>query len=385
MDFQLTEEQKMLKEMSHRLAESVFRPLAAQWDREAEPPLPNLKVLAEHGLAGLTLPEEYGGSGGRLLDAALTMEEIARVCPVTAGMILGNCANSEIIVKFGSEEQKRRYLPPLAAGQTLISWAMTEPEAGSAATDLRTRAVLEGDHWILDGTKTFITRATVSNFFIVFARTSEKPGPQPICSFVIEKGTPGFHLGKPERTMGLRGSGSSEVILENCRVSKENRLTVEGQFGRVMEALNIARVLNPCFCLGIAQGAFELARDYIQVRKQFGRELCEFQGLQWMLADMAVKVEAMRLLIYRAAHSFDAGHPEAALHAALAKTYANEAAFEVANAALQLHGAYGYSSEFPLERMVRDVRAFQIAGGSTQILRNTIASLVLKRRFSQRR
>jgi butyryl-CoA dehydrogenase len=384
MDFQLTEEQVMLKNMAHKLGENVFKPLAASWDENEEPPLQNLKTLAENGLAGITIPEEYGGSGGSLFDAMLAMEEISRVCPVTAGMILGNCANSEIILKFGTEEQKRRYLPPIAGGEKLIAWGMTEPEAGSAATELRTKAVSDGDDYLLNGTKIFITRAAIADIFIVFARIGDQPGAKPICSFIVERGIPGFSIGKAERTMGFRGAGSCELVMEGCKISKSSMLTSPGMFSKVMRGLNIARVLNPTFCLGIAQGAFELAKQYSQQRKQFGKELCEFQGIQWMLADMAVKVDAMRLLIYRAAVSVGSDSPDGPLHAAIAKTFSNEAAFEVANMALQIHGGYGYSRDFPLERMVRDVRAFQIAGGSTQILRNLIAALILKRRFSQR-
>jgi alkylation response protein AidB-like acyl-CoA dehydrogenase len=384
MDFQLTDEQRMLKETAHRLAEKVFRPLASRWDENSEPPLPNLTVLAENGFTGITISEEYGGAAGTILDAALAMEEIARVCPVTAGMILGNCANSEIIMLFGTEEQKRKYLPPIAKGEKLIAWGMTEPDAGSAATELKTRAVLSNDHYILKGNKIFITRASVAKLFIIFTRIGDVPGAKGICSFILDRDTPGFTVGKAEKTMGFKGAGSCELILEDCHVPKDNLLTPPGTFGKVMRGLNIARVLNPTFCLGIAQGAFELAKEYSQTRRQFGKELCEFQGIQWMLADMAVKVDAMRLLIYRAAVTVGAGMPEGPLHAAIAKTYANEAAFDVANAALQIHGGYGYSRDFPLERMVRDVRAFQIAGGSTQILRNLIASLILKRKFSQR-
>jgi len=384
MDFELTEEQKLLKDMAHKLAENVFRPLAASWDENSEPPLPNLKVLAEHGLCGITLPEEYGGSSGSLLDVVLVMEEIARVCPVTAGMVLGNCANPEIILKFGTEEQKRKYLPRYARGEDILAWGMTEPGAGSAATELKTKAVPDGDYYLLTGSKIFITRAQIANTFLIFSRIGDDPGSKGICSFLVERGMPGFTIGPPEKTMGFKGAGSCPLYLEDCRVPKENMVTQPGSFRQVMTGLNIARVLNPCFCLGIAQGALELAMEYSQQRKQFGKELCEFQGIQWMLADMAVKVEAMRLLIYRAAISVGSGSSDGPLHAAIGKIFANEEAFAVANAALQIHGGYGYSRDFPLERMVRDVRAFQIAGGSTQILRVVVASRMLKRNFSQR-
>ncbi len=384
MDFEFTEEQKMLKDTCHKLAENVFKPLAARWDENEEPPLPNLPVLAENGLTGVTIPEMYGGAGGSLMDVVIAMEEISRVCPVTAGMILGNCANSEIILKFGSEAQRRNYLPPIAKGEKLIAWGMTEPEAGSAATELKTRAVLDGNDYVINGSKIFITRASVAGLFIIFARVGEEKGSKNICSFLVERDSPGLVIGEPEKTLGFRGAGSCPLSLEDLRVPKDNMLTPVGSFSKVMAGLNIARVLNPCFCLGMAQGALELASKYIQERKQFGKELCEFQGIQWMLADMVVKLDAMRLLIYRAAEAVGSGAPEGPLYAAVGKIYANEAAFEVVNAALQMHGGYGYSRDFPLERMLRDVRAFQIAGGSTQILRIQVASRVLRRRFSQR-
>jgi len=384
MEFELNEEQKMLKQMAHRLANEVFKPLAARWDEKEEPPFPNLKILAENGLAGITIPEKYGGGGGTVFDAVLVVEEIARVCTVTSAMVLGNCTNSEIFVSYGTEAQREKFLPPITKGETLIAWGMTEPNAGSAATELKTRAEEKDGYYVLNGTKIFITRASVSNIFIVFARIGNEPGAKGICSFVVERGTPGFIIGKAEKLMGLRGGGSCELIFEDCKVPKENLITPPGMFGKLMGGLNIARVLNPTFCLGIAEEALELSKKYSQERAQFGKELCEFQGIQWILADMAVKVEAMRLLIYRAAHSISAKSPDGPLHAAIAKTYANEAAFEVANSAIQIHGGYGYSREFPLERMLRDVRAFSIGGGTTQILRNTIASLILKRRFAQR-
>jgi butyryl-CoA dehydrogenase len=385
MDFELTQEQRILKDMAHKLANNVFKPLASRWDENEEEPLPNLPLLAENGLTGITIPEKYGGAGGTLMDAAIVMEEVSRACPVTAGMILASCANSEIVLKFGTEAQCEKYLPSIAKGENLIAWAMTEPDAGSAATELKTRAVQDGDTFVLNGSKIFITRASVAGLFIIFARLGEEMSSKNICSFIVERDTPGLVIGAPEKTLGFRGAGSCPVFLEDLRVSKDAMLTTPGSFSKVMAGLNIARVLNPCFCLGMAQEALELAMKYIQERKQFGRELCEFQGIQWMLADMVVKVDAMRLLIYRAAKAVGSGAPEGPLYAAEAKIFANEAAFEVVNAALQMHGGYGYSRDFPLERMLRDVRAFQIAGGSTQILRIQVAARTLKRRFSQRK
>jgi alkylation response protein AidB-like acyl-CoA dehydrogenase len=380
MDFELDEPLVMLKRMARKLADDVFRPLASRWDEHAEPPLANLRILAANGLAGVTIPEQYGGSGGTVVHAVAAIEEIAHACAVTAAMILGNCVTAEILLKFGSEAQRTRYLPPLARGEQLSCWAMTEPEAGSAATEMRTAARPDGDRYVLSGNKVFITRAAVASFFIIFARVGGVPGAKGITAFIVDRETPGLRLGAPDRHMGLRGGAGAEVILENCRVPRETMLLRPGEFGKLMRGLNQARVLNPAICLGIAQEALDLAVAHTQQRKQFGQPLADFQGVQWMLADMAMKLEAMRLLVYRAAGLIAADAPGAAHQAAIAKAFTTEAAFEVTNTALQLHGGYGYSKEFPLERMLRDVRAFQIGGGSTQILRNRIAASLLKRR-----
>jgi alkylation response protein AidB-like acyl-CoA dehydrogenase len=380
MIFELDEELKLLRETTARMADEVFGPLAARWDRNAEPPLPNLKVLAQSGLAGILIPEEYGGSGATLMHAVVVVEEISRVCASTAGLVLGNAVTSEMLTKFGTPEHCRQWLPPLASGDILSAWAMTESEAGSAANEMQTRAVKDGSDYILNGRKIFITRGAVADIFILFARVGDIPGGKGIAAFLVEKGRPGFAVGQLDHHMGLRGGASCELIVENCRVPESNLLVPPGSFGRLMRGLNVARILNPTLCLGIAQEALNLAVKYSQERRQFGKEISSFQGIQWMLADMAVKVDAMRLLIYRAASSVMQNSPEAPRHAAIAKTYTNEAAFEVTNAALQIHGGYGYSQDFPLERMLRDVRAFQIAGGTTQILRNTIAAQLLNRR-----
>ncbi len=384
MNFQLDEELQMLRETVGKMADNIFRPLAARWDQNAEPPLPNLKVLAESGLLGITIPEEYGGSGGSIMHAVIAVEEIARACPSTAGFILANAVAAELFLKFGTEAHRQKWLPLLANGEVVGAWAMTEPEAGSAATETRTRAVKDGNSYILNGRKVFITRGAIAGVFILFARVGDIPGSRGIAAFLVDKKTPGFSIGQLDHHMGFKGAASCELIIDDCRVSEENLLVPAGSFGRMMRGLTIARILNPTFCLGIAQEALNLAVKYSQERRQFGKEIAAFQGIQWMLADMAVKVEAMRLLIYRAAASVMQDLPEAPFHAAVAKTYANEAAFEVTNAAMQIHGGYGYSQEFPLERMLRDVRAFQIAGGSTQILRNSIAERLLNRRIDQR-
>jgi alkylation response protein AidB-like acyl-CoA dehydrogenase len=378
MLFELDEELRLLQQTALRLARDRFAGKAAHWDRAAEAPLENLKPLAAAGLTGITIAEAYGGSGASILHAVVAMEQIARVCPVTSAFILANCTATELIQQFGAESHKRRYLPPLAAGETTGCWAMTEPGAGSDAGAIGTRAMADGEHFVINGTKCFITRAAIAGFFITFARVGPEPGSKSIAAFIVEKGDPGVRLGRSDLHMGLRGGASAEVIYENCRVATDRMVVAPGSFGRIMKGLNQARVLNPTMCLGIAAEALDLATAYAKERRAFGREIARFQGIQWMLAEMAVKVEAMRALVYRAASMLAAGHPDGPQQAAVAKLYTGRAAFEVVNDALQIHGGCGYSSEFPLERMLRDVRALQLGGGTNEILKNRIAAGMLK-------
>ena len=375
--FELDEEMRLLQASSLRLARERFAAKAAHWDRTATAPLENLKPLAQAGLAGITIDVAYGGSGASILHAVVAMEQIARVCPVTSAFILANCTSTELIQQFGSEAHKQQYLPALAAGETVGCWAMTEAQAGSDAGEMRTRAVAEGDHFVIDGSKCFITRAGVAGFFVTFARVGTEPGSRSIAAFIVERGDPGLRLGRTDLHMGLRGGASAEVVYENCRVPRERMVVAPGSFGRIMKGLNQARVLNPTMCLGIAAEALDLATAYARTRQAFGREIARFQGIQWMLAEMAVKVEAMRALVYGAAALLADGHPRGPQQAAIAKLYTGRAAFEVVNDAMQIHGGYGYSSEFPLERMLRDVRALQLGGGTNEILKNRIAAGLL--------
>ncbi len=378
MLFELDEELLMLRDSAARLARGQFAARAAHWDRTLEAPLENLKPLAEAGLAGITIDAAYGGSGATILHAVVAMEQIARVCPVTSAFILANCTAAELIGQFGTEAHRRRYLPPVAAGEQIGCWAMTEPEAGSAANDMTTRAVAEGDHFRITGTKCFITRAAIASFYVTFARLGDAPGSKGIAAFIVEKGDPGVRLGHLDVHMGLRGGASAEVVYEDCLVPASRMIVPPGSFGRIMKGLNQARVLNPTMCLGIAAEALDLAVAYARERKAFGREIGRFQGIQWMLAEMAVKVETMRTMIYRAAAMLAEGDADGPHVAAMAKLYAGRAAFEVVNDALQIHGGYGYSSELPLERMLRDVRALQLGGGTNEILKNRIAGELLR-------
>jgi len=376
MDFQLTEEQIMLKKMVHDLAEKEFRPNAAKWDEEEKFPWENLRSLARQNLLGVTIPEEYGGGGAGIMEYALIIEEIARVCANTAVIVLGANSVGGRILHFGTEEQREKYLPAIAKGERIGVSAITEPDAGSDVRSIKTIARQNGDHFVINGRKIFITRGAVGEIFVVTLKVA-KEGQEPKPGFmIVEKGNPGFTIGKVEKTLGLRGNPSTELMFDDCVVPGQNLLK-EGELRNVLTGLNIARCGNATVSLGIAQGAFEEALKYSQQRVQFGRELARLQGIQWMLADMFIKIEAARLLIYRAAVNAAKGYPSA-LEASVAKTFSNEMALEVANMAIQIHGGYGYSREFPVERMMRDARGFLIAGGTVQIQRNIIASRLVK-------
>lgn len=386
MDFQLTEEQRMLKQMVHDFAEREVRPQAAEWDARAEN-LPDdcLRKMIDLGLIGITLPEEYGGQGRGALEAILAIEELARVTPLAAHPVFESSVGPvRVIDQFGSDELKRKYLPPAGRGEMFFAVGMTEPEAGSALTDLTTRAVLDGDHYVVNGQKRFVTGGGVAEGYVVYVRLSEQKGARGIGGLVIEKGTPGFTFGKQEQFMGFRGTPSADLIFEDCRVPSENLVVREGEFRKLMTAFDLERCGNATMCLGIAWGALEESMRYSQERQQFGKDICEFQAVQFMLADMALKVEAARMLIYRAVVNAGAGLPSV-LESNLAKCFSNEMAREVTGLAIQIHGGYGYSKEYPIERMFRDAWGWGIAGGTVQMQKIRIASALLDRRFDQRR
>ena len=386
MNFQLTDEQKMLKDMVRDFVEKEIRPKAAEWDeREEFVPPAMIKKYADLGLLGITMPEEYGGQGLTAFEAILVIEEMARVSPLAAFPVFeANVGPARVIQLFGTEEQKRKYLPRVCSGEIMISVGMTEPEAGSALTDLKTRAVPDGDCYIVNGQKRFCTGGGHSQAYVVYVRLSDARGAKGIGGLIIEKGTPGFSFGKQERFLGFRGFPSADLIFEDCRVPKENLVVREGGFKDLMRAFDIERLGNASMSLGIAAGALEECVRYVQERRQFGKPICEFQAVQLMLADMVMKVEAARLLIYRAAVDASQGYPSV-LNSSVAKCYAGEAAKEVTDMAMMIHGGYGYSKEYPIERMLRDSRGWPVAGGTLQIQRINIASALLGKRFDQRR
>ncbi len=385
MNFQLTDEQRMLKEMVHDFVEKEIRPNAQDWDENEECWSQELiNKYAELGLMGLCLPEEYGGQGLSAFEVVLVLEEIARVSPLAAFPVFeAGIGPVRVLQLFGTEEQKQKYIPRVCKGEMLISVGMTEPEAGSGLTDLKSRAILDGDHYIVNGEKRFVTGGGHNEAYLVYVRLSDAKGAKGIGALVIEKGTEGFSFGKQEQFMGMRGFPSSDLIFENCRVPKENLVIPEGGFKNLMQAFDIERLGNASMSLGIAQGALEESVKYSTERKQFGKEICEFQAVQLMLADMSMKVEAARLLLYRAATEASNGYPSV-LHASIAKCFCNEIAKEVTDLALQVHGGYGYSKEYPIERMLRDSRGWTVAGGTVQMQRINIASALIGRRFNQR-
>lgn len=384
----LDDAQRSLQERARRLAHDVIAPRAARVDATEEYPWDNVEALRDAGFMGLTVPVEYGGRGGTCLDAVLVVEELAQACSTTARiMVEGNLGAVGAIMTYGSEEQKRLAAKSVLDGDK-PAICITEPEAGSAATDMTTRADRRGMDFVINGRKHWITGGGVSRLHLVFARVFENGVPQGIGAFIAFREQAGLRVGGREPTLGIRGCPEAEILLEDLVVPAELALEPPGGyatgFASLMKAYNGQRLGAAAVALGIAEGAFRLARQRVQVREQFGRPIYEFQGVQWMLADMSIQLSAARCLIRTAAADAGRGFPGTA-DAARAKIFAAETANKVVSDALQLFGAAGYSRRFPLERMLRDARMFTIGGGTTQVLRNVVASSVLGRKLPQRR
>jgi len=379
MDFRLSEEHKLVRDTARDFAQSVVAPRAAEIDEEEEFPWDIWKQAAELGFTGITVPDEYGGAGMDTLSYVLMGEEISKVCASTA-IVLGVQVSlvCEPILRWGSEELKRKYLVPLAKGEVVGCMAMTEPNAGSDVGGIRTKAVLDGDEWVLNGTKLFISNAKEAGIAIVFAQTDPGRGKRGFSAFVVEADTPGYQVTKKEKKLGIRGSSTCEIVLEDVRVPKENVLGAPGDGFKIgMWTLDGGRILVAAQAVGIAQAALEAAVNYSKERNQFGRPISSFQGLQFMLADMATELEAARLLTYKAACLKDAGEDYVML-ASMAKLKAAEVSEFVTSKALQIHGGYGYIKEFPLERYWRDARITQIYEGTSEIQRLIIARRLLR-------
>ncbi len=384
MDFSLNEDERRLQSTVRSFARRELVEDAARWDREGVVPDDSLvSKMFDLGLVGMCLPERYGGGGQELFLAILAIEQLAAVSPLAAAPVFeSNVGPARVIELFGTEEQRQRWLPEVAKGRLQISVGMSEPEAGSALTDLRTRAEPCEGGWRIDGRKCFVTGGGHSGAYMVYCRFGDVRGAPGIGGIVVEKGTPGLSFGKQERFMGMRGFPSADLIFDGCVVPKENLVVAAGGFGSLMQCFDIERCGNATMALGLATGALECAVEYAKERHTFGKPICERQAIQLMAAEMALRVEAARLLVYRAAVNAGRGIPSVQ-EASMAKVAANEAAKAVTDMAMEMLGGYGYSSDFPIERMLRDSRGWPIAGGTLQMQKIIIAATVFQRRFNQ--
>jgi butyryl-CoA dehydrogenase len=383
VDLELTEEHKMIRKMVREFAEKEVAPIAAEMDENAEVPFENIKKMGKLGLLGLTVSEEYGGGGVDTVSYCIATEELSKACASTA--IVMGVQNSLVchgIEKFGTEDQKRRFLVPLAEGKLIGAFALTEPEAGSDAAAQKTTMVLDGDEYVVNGTKNFITSGAFADIILLFGVTDKSKGYRGTTALLVEKGTPGFSVGKEENKLGIRAADTSELVFEDCRVPVANRLGEEGQgFKIAMTDLDAGRISVAAQALGIAEAAYEAALEYAKTRMQFGQPIAEFQGIRWMLADMATRIEASRLLIYNAALAKDRAKETGARYskeAAMAKVYASETASWVTDLAIQIHGGYGYVKDYPVERYYRDARITRIYEGTSEVQRIVIAGQILR-------
>jgi alkylation response protein AidB-like acyl-CoA dehydrogenase len=380
MNFDFTDEQKLFADAVRRFALAHLAKDALKRAHETRYPFEVARLMSGQGLMGITIPEADGGVGGTLMDAVIAIEQVAAVCPRSADVVqFGNFGPIRTFAEYATPEQKARWLPKLLAGEMVMSLGMTEPDAGSAVTDLVTSAMSDGTHYVIDGTKVFSTFSPDAAIFLVYVRYG--PGLGGIGSVIVERGAPGFTIGTPSSFMS--DEQWCELHFENCRVPSENVLLGPGGFKKQIGSFNIERLGNSARSLAFGRHAYHTARDYAGTREQFGRALCEFQGLQWKFADMAIKLEAAQLLLYRACTNADRGLPSA-YETAVAKAACNQAGFEVASEAVQVMGAMGYSRETLVEYCMRRCRGWMIAGGSIEMLKNRIAEHVFDRRFDQR-
>ena len=378
MNFSLTKEQEFVRKMVRDFAETEVEPLAADIDAEHRFPEETVEKMAQYGLLGVPFPTEYGGAGGDHISYAITVEELSKKCAST-GVICS--AHTSLccwpIFNWGTEEQKRKYLPDLLSGKKLGAFGLTEPNAGTDASGQQTRAVDGGDCWILDGAKVFITNGGYADVFVVMAMTDKSKGNHGISSFIVEKGDPGFSIGKTEDKMGICASSTTELIFQDCRIPKDRLLAEVGEgFKVAMSTLDGGRIGIASQALGIAQGALDVTIEYMKARKQFGKSLSKFQALQFVVADLETQIQAARLLVYRAADMKDKHLPYGPA-AAMAKLFAAETAMHVTTKCVQLHGGYGYTKDYPVERMMRDAKITEIYEGTSEVQRMVIAASVL--------
>lgn len=383
MDYLLTEEQIMVRDLARKIAQEKVKACAAELDEKEEFPWPIMKVLAEADLFGIYIEEKYGGMGKGVMELCLVTEELSRVCGGIAVCYAASALGAYPIILFGNDKQKQKYLPDLASGKKLAAFGLTEPNAGSDAGAIETTAKKDGDYYILNGTKHFITNGGEAQVYTVVAMTDKTRGSRGASAFIVEKGTPGFSFGKKEKKMGIRASTTSELIFTDCRIPKENLLGKEGMgFIITMKTFDMSRPGVAAQALGIAQGALDLAVEYARQRQQFGKPISSFQGIQFMLADMATQVEAARALVYSVARMVDSGTTKVAKESAMAKLFASDVAMKVTTDAVQIFGGYGYMRDYPVEKFMRDAKITQIYEGTNQIQRGIIAANLIKEALS---
>jgi butyryl-CoA dehydrogenase len=386
MNYFLTEEQKMIKDLAFKFAQEKVKPVAAELDEKEEFPWDLIKTLGEIGLFGIFVPEAYGGMGGSAFELCLATEEISRACSGVAVSFAASALGAFPIILFGSEEQKKKYLPDIASGAKLAAFGLTEPDAGSDAGNIKTTAVKNGDYYILNGTKQWITNGGEAEIYTIVAITNKNKGSRGASTFILEKGMPGFEFGKKEKKMGIRCSATRELIFKDCKVHKDNLLDREGMgFLVAMKTFDKSRPGIGAQAVGIAQGALDLAVQYTREREQFGQTISSFQAIQHMLADMATQTEAARALVYAAAKTIDAGEKNISKESAMSKLFASDVAMKVTVDAVQIFGGYGYMRDYPIEKMMRDAKITQIYEGTNQIQRNVIALQLIKETASKKK
>lgn len=386
MDYFLTEEQIMIRDLARQIAEEKVVPVREELDEKEAFPWEIVKVLAQSDLFGLFIPEEYGGLGKGCLELCLAVEELSRACVGVSTSYAANALGTYPILLFGSDEQKRRYLPDISAGKRLVAFGLTEANAGSDAAGIQTTAKLQGDTYNLNGTKQWITNGGEAEIYTVIAMTDRSKGPRGASAFIVEKGTPGFTFGKKERKMGIRASVTRELIFDNCRIPKENLIGKEGMgFIVAMKTLDSSRTGVGAQGLGVAQGAFDEAVKFARQRVQFGHPIISFQAIQHMLADMATEIEAARALIYSVARYIDSGAKDVSKESAMAKVFATDIGMRVTTDAVQIMGGSGYMREYPVEKMMRDAKILQIYEGTNQIQRNVIGQELIKEAAKNRK
>jgi len=379
VDYQLNEQQIMIRDLAREIAKGKIKPKAAEYDEKEEFPWEIMKLLADSDLFGVYIEEKYGGTGGGVLELAIATEELSRACGGVAVCFAASALGTYPIILFGSEEQKKKYLPDLASGKKLAAFAITEAEAGSDASNMQTTARKEGDFYVLNGTKQWITNGGEAQVYTVIAMTDKTKGARGASAFIVEKDTPGFTFGKKEKKLGIRASSTSELVFTDCKIPKENLISREGMgFIVAMKTFDSSRPGVAAQAVGIAQGALDLAIEYARQRVQFGKSISSFQGIQFMLADMATAVEAARSLVYASCRHVDSGAKSLARESSMAKLFASDVCMKVTTDCVQIFGGYGYMRDYPIEKFMRDAKITQIYEGTNQIQRDIIARHLIR-------